>query len=130
MSTLTEFGTAETFVLTDACTTMLSHCFGKRGPDEDNDGICDDVDTCVGVEDQRPWPDRGGRSITILYDSVYLPQLDEWYVYEFGADTTFTYTCAPFQVGCGESYHTITPRFIERISGARTTSIPTSEQQR
>ena len=27
--------------------------------------------------------------ITILYDSVYLPQLEEWYVYEFGADTTF-----------------------------------------
>jgi uncharacterized protein (TIGR02145 family) len=37
--------------------------------------------------------------ITILYDSVYLPQLEEWYVYEFGADTTFSFTCAP---SCGD----------------------------
>jgi uncharacterized protein (TIGR02145 family) len=40
--------------------------------------------------------------ITILYDSVYLSQLDEWYVYEYGADTTFSYTCAPFFGDCGD----------------------------
>ena len=40
--------------------------------------------------------------ITILYDSVYLPQLDEWYVYEFGADTTFSYTCQTQFLECGD----------------------------
>ena len=39
--------------------------------------------------------------ITILYDSVYLPQLEEWYVYEFGADTTFSYECLPL-FPCGD----------------------------
>ena len=87
---------------------VLGICGGGCEADEDNDGICDDVDTCVGIEDEcgvcnGPGPTEVViESITILYDSVYLPQLDEWYVYEFGADTTFTYTCAPFFGDCGD----------------------------
>ncbi|MDA9755830.1 fibrobacter succinogenes major paralogous domain-containing protein [Flavobacteriales bacterium] len=87
---------------------VLGTCGGGCEADEDNDGICDDVDTCVGVEDEcgvcnGPGPTEVViESITILYDSVYLPQLDQWYVYEFGADTTFTYTCAPFFGDCGD----------------------------
>ena len=39
-------------------------------------------------------------SITILYDSLYAEQIDEWWVYEVGADTVFNYTCAPT---CGDA---------------------------
>ena len=87
---------------------VLGICGGGCESDADNDGICDDVDTCVGIEDECGVCDGPGptevviESITILYDSVYLPQLDEWYVYEFGADTTFTYTCAPSFSACGD----------------------------
>ena len=38
-------------------------------------------------------------SITILYDSLYAEQIDEWWVYEVGADTVFNYTCAH---SCGD----------------------------
>ncbi len=80
---------------------VLGICGGGCEADEDADGICDDVDTCVGIEDECGVCNGPGpteiviEDITVLYDSVYLPQLDEWYVYEFGADTTFSYTCAP-----------------------------------
>ena len=40
--------------------------------------------------------------ITILYDSVYAEQIDTWFVFEVGADTTFSYTCAPFFADCGD----------------------------
>lgn len=84
---------------------VLGECGGGCEGDGDGDGICDDEDDCVGVLDEcgvcnGPGPTEVViEDITILYDSVYLPQLDEWYVYEFGADTTFTYTCAP---SCGD----------------------------
>ena len=84
---------------------VLGVCGGGCEADEDNDGICDDIDTFIGNEDECGVCNGPGPTevviddITILYDSVYLPQLDEWYVYEFGADTTFSYTCAPL---CGE----------------------------
>ena len=87
---------------------VLGVCGGGCEGDEDNDGICDDIDTCIGVEDECGVCNGPGPTevviddITILYDSVYLPQLDEWYVYEFGADTTFSYTCAPFFGACGD----------------------------
>ena len=80
---------------------VLGICGGGCEADEDADGICDDVDTCVGIEDECGVCNGPGpteiviEDITVLYDSVYLPQLGEWYVYEFGADTTFSYTCAP-----------------------------------
>ncbi|MGB1099779.1 MAG: fibrobacter succinogenes major paralogous domain-containing protein [Flavobacteriales bacterium] len=87
---------------------VLGACGGDCWGDGDGDGICDDVDTCVGELDEcgvcnGPGPTEVViEDITILYDSVYLPQLDEWYVYEFGADTTFSITCAPFFGECGD----------------------------
>ena len=87
---------------------VLGICGGGCEADEDADGICDDVDTCVGIEDECGVCNGPGpteiviEDITVLYDSVYLPQLGEWYVYEFGADTTFSYTCAPSFSVCGD----------------------------
>ena len=87
---------------------VLGICGGGCEGDGDGDGICDDVDTCVGDLDECGVCNGPGpteiviEDITILYDSVYLPQLDDWYVYEYGADTTFTYTCAPFFGDCGD----------------------------
>ena len=84
---------------------VLGACGGGCEGDGDGDGICDDEDDCVGVVDEcgvcnGPGPTEVViEDITILYDSVYLPQLEEWYVYEFGADTTFGFTCAP---SCGD----------------------------
>ena len=86
---------------------VLGECGGGCEGDGDGDGICDDVDTCVGVIDEcgvcnGPGPTEVViEDITILYDSVYLPQLEEWYVYEFGADTTFSYECVPLY-SCGD----------------------------
>ena len=86
---------------------VLGACGGGCEGDGDGDGICDDEDDCVGVVDEcgvcnGPGPTEVViEDITILYDSVYLPQLEEWYVYEFGADTTFGYTCAPLVEDCG-----------------------------
>ena len=90
----------------------LGECGGACEGDGDGDGICDDVDTCVGELDEcgvcnGPGPTEVViEDITILYDSVYLPQLEEWYVYEFGADTTFSFECVP-EFTCGEpvGYH-------------------------
>jgi len=95
---------------TEACAyiDVLGICGGGCEGDGDGDGICDDVDTCVGDLDECGVCNGPGpteiviEDITILYDSVYLPQLDEWYVYEFGADTTFSYTCAPYFGDCGD----------------------------
>ena len=41
-------------------------------------------------------------SITILYDSLYAEQIDNWFVFEVGADTVFNYTCEPVFTGCGD----------------------------
>ena len=88
----------------------LGVCGGDCVGDEDGDGICDDVDPCVGQFDEcgvcnGPGPTQIViEDITILYDSVYLPQLDEWYVYEFGADTTYSFTCANSFENCGDDF--------------------------
>ena len=34
-------------------------------------------------------------SIEVLYDSLYAEQIDQWLVFEVGADTTFSFTCPP-----------------------------------
>ena len=57
----------------------------RWGPesDEDDDGICDDVDPCIGVIDEcgvcnGPGPTEVViENITILYDSVYAEQIDQ-----------------------------------------------------
>ena len=83
-------------------------CGGGCESDEDNDGVCDDIDDCVGVVDECGVCNGPGatevviESITVLYDSVYAEQIDTWFVYEIGADTTFSYTCAPFFGDCGD----------------------------
>jgi len=95
---------------TEACNyiDVLGNCGGGCEGDSDNDGICDDIDDCIGVVDECGVCNGPGatevviESITLLYDSVYLPQLEEWYVYEFGADTTFSFTCEPVFNSCGE----------------------------
>ena len=67
--------------------------------DEDDDGIWDSQDDCIGAYDEcgvcnGPGPTVSViESITVLYDSVYAEQIDEWWVYEVGADTVFNYFC-------------------------------------
>ena len=80
---------------------VLGICGGDCEGDEDSDGICDDLDDCVGVVDEcgvcnGPGPTEVViEDITILYDSVYAEPIDQWFVFEVGADTTFGVTCAP-----------------------------------
>ena len=72
--------------------------------DVDNDGIYDSVDDCVGAYDECGVCNGGGPSVqilqgvTILYDSVYAEQVDQWFVFEVGVDSTFVYECQVF--GC------------------------------
>ena len=86
----------------------LGTCGGGCEADEDNDGICDDIDTCIGIEDEcgvcnGPGPTEVViEDITILYDSVYAENIDTWFVYELGVDTTFSYECAPSFSECGD----------------------------
>jgi uncharacterized protein (TIGR02145 family) len=86
----------------------LGECGGGCEADTDGDDICDDIDDCIGVVDECGVCNGPGPTevvievITLLYDSVYLPQLEEWYVYEYGADTTYTYECPPLYESCGD----------------------------
>ena len=87
---------------------VLGECGGGCEGDGDGDGICDDIDTCIGVEDECGVCNGPGPTevviddILITYDSVFLPLDNDWYVYPVSADTTFSYTCAPFFGGCGD----------------------------
>ena len=87
---------------------VLGECGGGCEGDGDGDGICDDVDTCVGVIDECGVCNGPGPTevviddITILYDSVYLPFDNDWYVFPVSADTTFVFECAPPHV-CGNT---------------------------
>jgi uncharacterized protein (TIGR02145 family) len=86
----------------------LGVCGGGCEGDEDSDGICDDIDTCIGVEDECGVCNGPGPTEIVIdqiittYDSVFLPVDGEWFVYAVDVDTTFTYTCAPFFGGCGD----------------------------
>ena len=80
---------------------VLDVCGGGCEADEDNDGVCDDIDDCIGVVDEcgvcnGPGPTEVVIDVTIIYDSVYAENIDTWFVYELGADTTFSITCAPY----------------------------------
>ena len=67
--------------------------------DYDQDDIWDSVDDCVGQYDECGVCNGSGpsipiiESIEILYDSVYAGPIDEWLVFEVGADTLFEYVC-------------------------------------
>lgn len=77
----------------------LGVCGGDCEGDGDGDGICDDVDTCVGELDEcgvcnGPGPTQVViENIVVVYDSVFLPLDNEWFVFPVSADTTFNYTC-------------------------------------
>ena len=87
---------------------FLGVCNGGCTGDSDGDGICDNIDTCIGVFDECGVCNGSGPTevnidgITVLYDSVYAAQVDTWFVYEVGMDTTFSYTCPPPPLPCGE----------------------------
>jgi uncharacterized protein (TIGR02145 family) len=87
---------------------VLGVCGGGCEGDGDEDGICDSEDDCVGVLDECGVCNGPGatevviESITILYDSVYAEAIDNWFVFEVGADTVFNYTCAPYFGDCGD----------------------------
>ncbi|HIB77036.1 MAG TPA: hypothetical protein EYO58_05345 [Flavobacteriales bacterium] len=87
---------------------VLGICGGGCDGDSDGDGVCDDVDTCVGDLDECGICNGPGptnviiESITILYDSVFLPLDAEWFVYPVSADTVITYVCDPVFAACGD----------------------------
>ena len=80
---------------------VLGNCGGDCNGDADNDGICDDIDDCVGVVDECGICGGNGAesylidSIYFNYDSVYLPLEDDWYVFVSSIDTTFLAGCPP-----------------------------------
>ena len=81
----------------------LLSAFGDT--DLDFDGIYDSVDDCVGEFDECGVCNGEGpsvpliESIEILYDSVYAEAIDEWWVFEVGADTSFYFVCELIE-GC------------------------------
>ena len=82
---------------------MFLSVFGDT--DLDQDGIFDSNDDCVGEYDECGVCNGSGpsipiiESVEILYDSLYAEQIDEWWVFEVGADTLFTYVCELIE-GC------------------------------
>lgn len=84
---------------------LLSH-FGDE--DMDFDGIYDSVDDCVGAYDECGVCNGDGPQIpvideiTVLYDSVYAEAIDEWWVFEVGIDTLYTFVCEAVP-GCTSS---------------------------
>ena len=69
-----------------------------------------DCEDCIGEVDECGVCNGPGateiviESITILYDSLYAEQIDEWWVFEIGVDTTFVYECPPPIIpGCIDS---------------------------
>lgn len=86
---------------TEPCAFLdaIGECGGACEGDGDGDGICDNLDTCDGDLDECGICNGPGPTevviddITILYDSVYAEQIDEWWVFEIGADTTYSYEC-------------------------------------
>jgi len=86
----------------------LGVCGGDCTGDDDNDGICNDVDTCFGDVDECGICNEPGttdfiiESITVYYDSIYVDQLASYYVFEIGADTLFTFLCNTTSPVCGD----------------------------
>jgi len=86
----------------DAC----GICSGS-GVDADTDGVCDDVDPCVGALDVCGVCNGPGPSIPVIdeiifvTDSIYVPPIQQWYVFSYAVDTLYTYVC-PVQ-GCTDA---------------------------
>ena len=80
---------------------VLGVCGGGCEADGDGDGICDDVDDCIGVVDEcgvcnGPGPTQVViEDIVITYDSIFLPVDQVWFVYAVDSDTVMSYECEP-----------------------------------
>ena len=80
------------------CTTLVAFAHGT-GEDIDEDGLCDDLDDCVGAYDECGVCNGPGPTIPVIdeiiyvTDSVFIESLDEWQVFEYAVDTLFTYSC-------------------------------------
>ena len=81
--------------------------FAATIADVDSDGVCDEVDDCMGEYDECGICGGPGAvepvfdSITILYDSVYAEQIDAWVLFEVGVDTVYSYQCFS---SCGDPF--------------------------
>ncbi len=70
----------------------------------DSDGICDNIDPCVGALDVCGVCNGPGPSVPVIdeivfvTDSIYVPPIQQWYVFSYAVDTLYTYVC-PVQ-GC------------------------------
>ena len=77
------------------------------GSDVDSDGICDDIDPCVGALDVCGVCNGPGPSVPVIdeiifvTDSIYVPPIQQWYVFSYAVDTLYTYVC-PVQ-GCTDA---------------------------
>jgi len=91
----------------DDCVGIYDACgvCGGAGVDADADGVCDDEDTCVGALDACGVCNGPGPNIPVIdqiifaTDSVYIPALGGYEIYQYAVDTTYTYTCPEVQ-GC------------------------------
>lgn len=98
---------------TEACAfdDATGNCGGDCQVDADEDGICDNADACVGALDECGVCNPFNQSspvigeVTSLVDSVFMPLVNEWHVYTYGADTSFVYPCTPEYEGCGDVVH-------------------------
>jgi hypothetical protein len=89
------------FDSTDDCDGVYDACgvCGGVGLDADADGVCDDADPCVGTLDACGVCNGPGPNVAVLdqiiyaTDSLLVPQLGVWYVYEYPIDTLYTYEC-------------------------------------
>jgi hypothetical protein len=89
------------FDSTDDCDGVYDACgvCGGVGLDADADGVCDDADPCVGALDACGVCNGPGPNVAVLdqiiyaTDSLLVPQLGVWYVYEYPIDTLYTYEC-------------------------------------
>jgi hypothetical protein len=85
----------------DDCDGVYDACgvCGGVGLDADADGVCDDADPCVGALDACGVCNGPGPNVAVLdqiiyaTDSLLVPQLGVWYVYEYPIDTLYTYEC-------------------------------------
>ena len=92
----------------DECVGSFDACgvCNGEGVDLDADGLCDDLDPCVGQIDSCGICNGEGAfwqvidEITLTYDSVFIEQISEWYVFLASSDTSYVYTCPPS--GCME----------------------------
>ena len=77
------------------------------GSDVDSDGICDDIDPCVGALDSCGVCNGPGPSVPVIdeiifvTDSIYVPPIQQWYLFSYAVDTLYTYVC-PVQ-GCTDT---------------------------